>query len=89
MTEQIERLDRDHFLIKELIDSYREERKKGSGQRDKQAPKNLYMSFVSRCDRDVYYRFVHPEKKRSLADKTIVFFRHGNMYHDEIQERLK
>lgn len=86
---QIEKLDRDHFLIKELIDSYRDERKKGSGQRDKQAPKNLYMSFVSRCDRDVYYRFVHPEKIRTLADKTIVFFRHGNMYHDEIQERLK
>jgi len=89
MTIQIEKLNRDHFLIKELIDSYRDERKKGSGQRDKQAPKNLYMSFVSHCDREVYYRFVHPEKRRTLADKTIVFFRHGNMYHEEIQERLK
>lgn len=86
---QVEKLDRDHFLIKELIASYRDERKKGKGQRDKQRPKNLYMSFVSQCDRGIYYRFIHPEKRRALADKTIIFFRHGDMYHEEIQERLK
>lgn len=85
----IEKLGNDHFLIKGLVDSYREERKRGKGQRDKQAPKNLYMSFVSRCDREIYYLFNNPDKRKSLADKTIITFRHGDMYHDEIQERFK
>lgn len=86
---QIEKLDKDHFLIKELIDSYRDDWQRKQGQRDKEKRKYFYMSDVSKCDRELYYLFYHPEKKRTIADKTLMLFRCGNMFHEEIQFRLK
>jgi len=85
----MKRLDRDHFLIKSLIDSYREEWQRGSGQRYKEKRKYFYISDVSKCDREIYYCFHNPDKKRTIADKTLVLFRNGNMQHEEIQFRLK
>lgn len=86
---QIEKLEREHFLIKELIDSYREEWQRKQGQRDKERRKYFYVSDVSKCDREIYYLFYHPEKKRTIADKTLMLFRCGDMFHEEIQFRLK
>lgn len=85
----IERLDRDHFLIKSLIDSYRQDWQRGSGQRDKEKRKYFYISDVSKCDREIHYCFHNPEQKRTIADKTLVLFRCGNMQHEEMQFRLK
>lgn len=86
---EIEKLTRDHPLIKELVGSYRDEWQHRSGQRDKEKRRYFYMSDVSKCDREIYYCFLHPEHKRTIADKTLIFFRHGNLYHEEAQSRLK
>jgi len=86
---QIEKLTSDHFLIKELVESYREEWQRKQGQRDKQRRRYFYMSDVSKCDREIYYCFHNADKKRTIADKTLVFFRHGDLYHEEAQARLK
>jgi len=82
-------LGRDNRIIKSLMESYREEWLKGPGQRDRIARRHFYISDVGKCDREVYYHFRHPEEKRPLADKTLVLFRHGDLYHEEIQDRLK
>lgn len=86
---QVEKLSRDHFLIQELINSYREDWQYGSGQRDKEKRKYFYMSDVSKCDREIYYLFHSPEQKRTIADKTLILFCCGNLHHEEIQFRLK
>jgi len=86
---QIEPLDQKHFLIKNLIASYRNEWQRASGQRYKERRQHFYISDVSKCDREIYYLFKHPAEKRTIADRTLVFFRHGNMYHEEIQQRLR
>ena len=85
----IEKLSKDHFLIKSLVETYREEWQRKQGQRDKEKRQRFYMSDVGKCDREIYYLFHNPEKKRTIADRTIIFFRHGNLYHEEIQFRLK
>lgn len=85
----VKRLDRDHFLIKSLIDSYRQEWQRTSGQRYKEKRKYFYISDVSKCDREIYYCFHNAEKKRTIADKTLILFRNGNMQHEEVQFRLK
>jgi len=86
---QIEKLDKSHFLIKELIDSYREDWQRKQGQRDKEKRQRFYMSDVSKCDREIYYLFHNPEKKRTIADRTLILFRNGDMQHEEAQFRLK
>lgn len=86
---KIELLDQKHFIVKNLIASYREEWQRTNGQRYKERRDHFYISDVSKCDREIYYLFKRPEEKRTLADRTLVLFRHGNMYHDEIQHRLR
>lgn len=86
---QIELLDQKHFIVKNLIASYRNEWQRESGQRYKERRQRFYISDVSKCDREIYYLFKHPAEKRTIADRTLVFFRHGNMYHEEIQQRLR
>ena len=86
---QIEKLKPDHFLIKELMASYREEWQRAQGKSYKKARRYFYISDVSQCNRKIYYFFLHPEKKRSIADKTLVLFHYGNMHHEEVQFRLK
>ncbi len=86
---EIQELERNNRIISELIDSYRDEWQRGSGQRDKEPRRYFYVSDVGKGDREVYYHFKHPEKKRTLADKTLVLFRHGNMHHEEVQFRLR
>ena len=69
----IEALDESHHLIKELIESYREEWQRKQGQRDKQPRHHFYVSDVAKCEREIYYHFHAPEHKRTIADKTIIF----------------
>jgi hypothetical protein len=85
----ITRLPEDHFLIKELVESYVEDWKERSGQRDHQKRLNLYASDVSKCDRSIYYDFKCPENKRAIAPKTLMFFNAGNIVHDDLQARAR
>jgi CRISPR/Cas system-associated exonuclease Cas4 (RecB family) len=89
MPTKIDRLPDDHFLIKELVESYVEDWKERSGQRDHQKRWNLYASDVSKCDRAIYYDFKCPENKRPISPKTLMFFNAGNIAHDDIQARAR
>jgi len=85
----IEKLNRDHYLISELIASYRDEWQKGSGQRDHLPRKSFYFSDVSKGDRQIYYLFRNPEEKSTIADRTLILFRNGDLLHEDVQARLR
>jgi hypothetical protein len=85
----IERLPEDHFLLRELVESYVEDWKERSGQRDHQKRGYFYVSDVSKCDRSIFYDFKCPENKRAISPKTLMLFAAGNLQHDDIQDRMK
>ena len=85
----IEKLEADHFLIREITESFVEEWKKKSGQRDHQKRNYFFMSDVAACDRATFYNFTCPEKKRPITAKTLMMFSAGNLLHDDIQDRAR
>jgi CRISPR/Cas system-associated exonuclease Cas4 (RecB family) len=85
----IEKLSSDHFLIRELVQSYLEEWKEGSGQRDHQKRGHFYISDVKKCKRSIFYDFTSPEKKRPITAKTLMMFKAGNLLHDDLQARAR
>jgi len=85
----IEKLNSDHFLIQEITESYLNDFKIRSGQRDHQKRGYFYMSDVSKCDRTTFYDFTCPEKKRPITAKTLMMFSAGNLLHDDIQDRAR
>lgn len=89
METKVERLPEDHFLIKEIVESYVDDWKSRSGQRDHQKRGYFYMSDVSKCDRALYYDFKCPEHKRPISPKTLMVFAAGNMLHEDIQDRMR
>ena len=85
----IEKLNSDHFLIREIVESFVDDWKKKSGQRDHQKRNYFYMSDVGTCDRATFYNFTCPEKKRPITAKTLMMFNAGNLLHDDIQMRAR
>lgn len=85
----IEKLSSDHFLIREIVESYIEDFKAGPGRRDHQKRGYFYMSDVGKCDRATFYDFTCPEKKRPITAKTLMMFNAGNLIHDDIQARAR
>lgn len=85
----IEKLDDQHFLIRELVASYVDDWKQKQGQRDHQPRHHFYFSDVSKCDRALFYEFKAPDKKRPITAKTLMMFAAGNMLHDDIQLRAR
>jgi CRISPR/Cas system-associated exonuclease Cas4 (RecB family) len=84
-----ERLPEDHFLIRELVDSYVDDWKARAGQRDHQKRGGFYVSDVSKCDRSIFYDFKCPENKRPISPKTLMLFAAGNLLHEDLQDRAK
>ena len=85
----IEKLGSDHFLIREIVESYLEDWRAKQGQRDHQKRGYFFMSDVSKCDRGIFYEFTCPEKKRPIAAKTLMMFSAGNLLHDDLQARAR
>jgi len=85
----IEKLNSDHFLIREIVESFVDEWKRKSGQRDHAKRGYFYMSDVGKCDRATFYDFTCPEKKRPITAKTLMMFNAGNLLHDDIQARAR
>lgn len=85
----IEKLLDDHFLIREIVESFVQDWKGRSGQRDHQKRGYFYMSDVSACDRATFYNFTCPEKKRPITAKTLMMFAAGNLLHDDLQDRAR
>ena len=85
----ITKLPDDHFLIHEIVESFVEDWRGKSGQRDHQKRGYFYMSDVAKCDRTTFYDFTCPEKKRPIKAKTLMMFAAGNLIHDDIQARAR
>ncbi len=85
----IQKLEPEHFLIRELAESYVEDWKGKSGQRDHKKRDYFYMSDVGQCDRAVFYNFTCPDKKRPITAKTLMMFAAGNLLHDDLQDRAR
>lgn len=85
----IEKLEYDHFLIREIVDSFVDDWKNKQGQRDHQKRGYFYMSDVGKCDRATFYDFTCPETKRPITAKTLMMFAAGNLVHDDIQDRAR
>ena len=85
----IDKLPDDHFLIREIVESFVEDWKGKSGQRDHEKCKYFYMSDVATCDRATFYNFTCPEKKRPITAKTLMMFAAGNLLHDDLQDRAR
>jgi CRISPR/Cas system-associated exonuclease Cas4 (RecB family) len=85
----ITKLPEDHFLIHEIVESFVEDWKGRSGQRDHQKRGYFYMSDVAACDRATFYNFTCPEKKRPITAKTLMMFAAGNLLHDDLQARAR
>src|SRR4030042_1423290 len=85
----VEKLSSDHFLIREIVESYLEDWRAKQGQRDHQKPGYFFMSDVSKCDRGTFYEFTCPEKKRPITAKTLMMFSAGNLLHDDLQARAR
>lgn len=85
----ITRLADDHFLIREIIESFVDDWKKKSGQRDHSKRSYFYMSDVAKCDRATFYDFTCPGKKRPITAKTLMLFAAGNLIHDDLQDRAR
>jgi len=82
----------DSDLYDLIVDTYINPSKHGRGALhatgDKKK-KNLYMSDVSKCPREIFYAFFEPETARDYTFKGLCFFGDGNMHHEDIQSRLK
>ena len=85
----IEKLNSDHFLIREIVESFVDDWKKGPGQRDHQKRDHFYMSDPGKCKRSTFYDFTCPEKKRPITAKTLMMFNAGNLLHDDLQARAR
>jgi len=75
-------LDDDPF-IKHITDFYREEWKRDHPG-DKNPREWFYVSDVGRCPRSIFYQFKQPEKKRNLALSTLLMFKFGELFHEEV-----
>lgn len=82
----------DSDLYDLIVDTYVNPSKHGRGALratgDKKK-KNLYMSDVSKCPREIFYSFFEPETARDYTFKGLCFFGDGNMHHEDVQSRLK
>jgi len=85
---RIEALTEDHPIIQDLIVSYTEEWKK-THTKDKKNRSYFYFGDAGRCPRELYYHFHHAKEKRDLAISTIMMFKMGDLFHDEIQNRYR
>lgn len=82
-----EKLAEDHDLVRAILDKYVENWKR-SHPGDKKARNYFYNSDVGRCPRSIYYQFYSPEKKKDMAASTIMMFKLGDLFHDELQAML-
>jgi len=84
---------RDSKIVKWISENYRFESKHGRGgqikEKGDQKRRNLYMSDVHRCPREIYFMFHSPEVARDYTIKGLMLFADGNYHHQDIQRRLE
>lgn len=76
------------FFIKAILDSYVDEWKRDHPG-DKLSREYFYVSDVGRCPRQIFYQFKSADQKRDITVGTIMAFRFGSIFHDELQQRLR
>lgn len=87
------KLERDFEVVKWISEHYRFESKHGRGgqikEKGDQRRRNLYMSDVHRCPREIYFMFHSPERARDYTIKGLMLFADGSYHHQDIQRRLE
>jgi CRISPR/Cas system-associated exonuclease Cas4 (RecB family) len=83
---QIEKLT-NHPILNDLTNLYVNDWKKAHPY-DKKPRLYFFVSDAGRCKRQLFYQFVEPEKKRDMASSTIMMFKMGDLFHDEVQQNL-
>lgn len=81
---KVELLPDDNEITKGVLNFYVEEWKRGHTG-DKNPREWFYVSDVGRCPRSIFYQFKNPEVKRDMAASTIMMFKMGDLFHDELQ----
>lgn len=78
-------------LVEVLKKSYLDEAKRGRSLRHRgdKGQKNLYMSNIKACPRELFYKFYEPERAREYTAKGLILFDDGNRHHENLQRRLE
>lgn len=85
---KVEKLPDDHPFVMSILDYYEDEWKR-SHTSDKIPREWFYVSDVGRCPRSIYYQFFNAEEKKPMAASTIMMFKFGNLFHEELQRVLR
>ena len=87
------KVERDHEIVEWIYDHYRFESKHGRGgqikEKGDQRRRNLFMSDVHRCPREIYFMFHSPERARDYTVKGLMLFADGSYHHQDLQRRLE
>lgn len=85
---KIEKMADDHPLLAGIYAHYVETWKRGHSG-DKLPRAKFYNSDIGNCPRQTAYQFYCPEKKRDISVSTIMLFKYGDLFHDELQGVIK
>ena len=87
------KVERDYEVVEWIYDHYRFESKHGRGgqikEKGDQRRRNLFMSDVHRCPREIYFMFHSPERARDYTVKGLMLFADGSYHHQDLQRRLE
>lgn len=87
---KLELMAPDFPLVRQLLESYLDDWKRDPKHgKDKQNRRYFYFTDVDKCPRRVFYDFTQAEKRRDMKAETMMMFTFGDLFHDEIQNRLR
>ena len=75
-----------------ILQTYRSESRHGHeviSEKGDAGRKNLWVTDLRRCPREVYYKFYEPSKAREYTEKGLVIFADGKLHHKDLQWRLE
>lgn len=76
-----------HPLVVQILNQYVMDWKRGHSA-DKRPRPYFYVSDAGRCARQLVYQFIQPEDKFDISAKTIILFKMGDLFHDELQNMM-
>jgi len=77
-----------HPIIDSLKELYESDWKKDHPH-DKKPRLYFYVSDAGKCKRQLFYQFINPEQKKPMSSRTIMIFKLGDLFHDEVEQNLK
>jgi CRISPR/Cas system-associated exonuclease Cas4 (RecB family) len=77
----------EHPILGRILDKYVDDWKRQHSS-DKKSRPYFYVSDAGKCARQLVYQFLNPEQKHDMKASTIAMFTMGNLFHEEIQNKL-